>query len=295
MKIFDILTSPWAIVPEKLFEIQEIYATHLRGEKIDIKAVEAAINKPLENDPKPYQIMGDIALFQIHGVIAKRMNMFTQISGGISTQMLANDIMEAITDPDIKGIVLDVDSPGGTVDGTEDLANVIFNARGRKPIVAWSDGMIASAAYWIASATDSVYISGETPTIGSIGVVATHVDYSEYEKRQGIKTTEVYAGKYKRIASEYKPLSKEGRESIQDRVDYIYSLFVDAVARNRGTDPETVQQTMADGQLFMGQQAINAGLVDGVSTFDEILNRVVPAMSATTARDNFCANLERRL
>ena len=250
MKIFDILTSPWAIVPESLFEIQEIYSTHLRGEKIDIKAVEAAIGKPLDNEQKPYEVHNNTAIIPVHGIIAKRMNLFSQISGGVSTQKLGNDLMEAIRDSDINAIVLDVDSPGGTVDGTEDAANLIRAARHKKPIVAWTDGMIASAAYWIASAAEKVYISGKTPTVGSIGVVATHVDYSEYEKRQGIKTTEVYAGKYKRIATEHKPLSKDGLKSIQDRVDYFYSLFVDAVAENRGKTPEAVQKNMADGRMF---------------------------------------------
>jgi signal peptide peptidase SppA len=295
MKIFDILTSPWAIIPDNLLEIQEIYATHLRGEKIDIKAVEAAIGKPLDNEQKPYEVHNNIAVIPVQGVIAKRMNLFSQISGGVSTQKLGNDLMEAIRDPDIDAILLDVDSPGGTVDGTEDAANLILAARHKKPIVAWTDGMMASAAYWIGSAAEKVYISGKTPTVGSIGVVATHVDYSEYEKRQGIKTTEVYAGKYKRIASEHKPLSKEGLKSIQDRVDYFYSLFVDAVAENRDVSAETVQSGMADGQLFIGQQAINAGLVDGVSTFDDLLNTRIPSMVEEREADQELLTFERSL
>ena len=295
MNVLQVLTSPWAIIPDNLFEIQEIYATHLRGEKIDIKAVELAIGEPLNNEQKPYEVHNKIAVIPIHGVIAKRMNLFSQISGGTSTQKLGNDLMEAIRDPDIEAILLDVDSPGGTVDGTEDAANLILAARHKKPTVAWTDGMMASAAYWIGSAAEKVYISGKTPTVGSIGVVATHVDYSEYEKREGIKTTEVYAGKYKRIASEHKPLSKEGLQSIQDRVDYFYSLFVDAVAENRGVSAETVQSDMADGQLYIGQQAINAGLVDGVSTFDRLISDVIPQMVEVSGRNNFFEALEGRL
>jgi len=278
MRIFDILTSPWAIVPDKLQEIQEIYATHLRGEKIDIKAVEAMIGKPLNNEREPYQIINDVAVIPIHGIIAKRMNLFSQISGGVSTQILAGDIKDAIADPAIKGLLLDVDSPGGTVDGTEELAQVIFKAREEKPIVTYTDGMMASAALWIGSAAHKAYISGDTVSVGSIGVVASHVDYSEMEKREGVKTTEIYAGKFKRIASQYEPLSPEGRASIQESVDYIYSVFVETVAKHRGVSTETVLSDMAEGRQFIGRQAITAGLVDGVSTFDRLIHSTLPAM-----------------
>jgi signal peptide peptidase SppA len=207
MRIIDVLTSPWAIVPEKLFEIQEIYRTHLRGDKIDIEAIEAQTGKPLDNKKERYQIVNDTAIIPIQGVIAKKMNLFTQISGGASTHLVGRDIKEALADDSIKSILLDIDSPGGTVDGTQELGDIVFAGRDKKPIIAYSDGMIASAAYWIGSAADKIYISGDTIDIGSIGVVASHVDYSEWEKKVGIKTTEIYAGKYKRIASDTKPLS----------------------------------------------------------------------------------------
>jgi len=295
MNILDVLNNPWAIEPEKLFEIKNIYATHLRGGTPDIQAIEAALGKPLENERKPYQVINENAVIQAHGVIAKRMNLFSRISGGVSTQILGNDFMEAVRDPNIQAIILDIDSPGGTVDGTEDLANLISAARHKKPVVAWSDGLMASAAYWIGSAAEKIYISGETPAVGSIGVVATHVDYSEYEKRQGVKTTEIYAGKYKRLVSEYKPLSKEGKASLQDRVDYFYSLFVNAVAENRGVSSDMVQENMADGRVFIGRQAVTAGLVDAISTFDNLINSIIPAMVEATKTDHEFLTLERSL
>jgi signal peptide peptidase SppA len=280
MRIIDVLTSPWAIVPEKLFEIQEIYRTHLRGDKIDIEAIEAQTGKPLDNKKERYQIVNDTAIIPIQGVIAKKMNLFTQISGGASTHLVGRDIKEALADDSIKSILLDIDSPGGTVDGTQELGDIVFAGRDKKPIIAYSDGMIASAAYWIGSAADKIYISGDTIDIGSIGVVASHVDYSEWEKKVGIKTTEIYAGKYKRIASDTKPLSKEGKQYIQDQVDYLYSIFVDQVAKNRGVSSEKVLKDMADGRIFIGKQAITAGLVDGVSTLDRLINTVLPVLQA---------------
>ena len=271
MRVIDILTSPWAIVPEKLNEIVSIYDTHLRGDKIDIKALEAKIGQPLQREEQGYETVDGVAIIPIDGVISKKMNLFTRISGGASTQLVARDLRAALADPDVASIVLHIDSPGGAVDGTADLAGAVFAARGKKPIVALADGLMASAAYWIGSAADKIYITGETTTVGSIGVVATHVDMSRYEEKIGVKTTEVYAGKYKRIASSYKPLSDEGRRSIQDHVDYLYSVFVGAVAKHRGVSEDAVLKDMADGRLFVGQQAVEAGLVDGVATLDSLI------------------------
>lgn len=266
MRVIDILTSPWAIMPDKLLEIKAIYETHLRGEKIDIKGLEARLGEPLQPEEQGYEVIDRVALIPIDGVIAKKMNLFSRISGGASTQLIERDLREALADPGVDSIVLDIDSPGGSVDGTGELAEVVHAARAQKPIVAFADGTMASAAYWIGSAAQAVYLSGATAQIGSIGVVATHVDVSRAQDRVGVKTTEIYAGKFKRIASAYAPLSNEGRQSIQDHVDYIYSIFVGAVAQQRGVDEETVLENMADGRIFVGQQAITAGLVDGVST-----------------------------
>ncbi len=270
MKLLDILTSPWAIVPEKYAEIQEIYFTHLRGEKIKVKEVEARIGRRLENEEQGYQLVNGVGIVPINGVIAKRMNMFQEISGGASCELIARDFREAMNDRKVKAVLLDIDSPGGTVDGTQDLAKMIFEHRGQKPIAAFTDGQMASAAYWIGAAADEIFISGDTPQVGSIGVVASHVDVSKAEESRGIKTTEIYAGKYKRIASRYAPLSEEGKATLQDMVDYLYEVFVDDVAKFRGVSQEDALK-MADGKLFMGKRAQKAGLVDGIKTFDQVI------------------------
>lgn len=274
MRLIDIVCGPWAITPEMLMEIQGIYATHVRGEKINIPDVEAKLGRKLDNRYETFQVVDGIAIIPVDGVIAKRMNLFSQISGGASTELIKRDIEQALNDPAIKGIILNVDSPGGTVDGTSELADFIFNSRGQKPIVAFSDGMVCSAAYWIASAAEGLYISGDTNLIGSIGVVAAHRDLSKREEQWGVRTTEITAGKYKRIASQYAPLTEEGRADIQEKVDYLYAAFVGDVARNRGTSVEDVVSRMADGRVFTGKQSITAGLVDGVSTLDDLIDQL---------------------
>lgn len=271
MRVIDVLTSPWAIMPEKLVEISGVYATHLKGDKIDIKGLEAKIGKPLDNREQGYQLIGSTAIVPVYGVIAKKMNLFQAVSGGASTEMLARDIGDALADDSVESIILDVDSPGGSVDGTEDIAKIIYESRGKKPIIALANGVMASAAYWIGAAADKVYIANKTTAVGSIGVVATHGDYSEANARDGVKITEITAGKYKRIPSENEPLTKEGRAVMQDRVDYIYSVFVEDVAKFKNVSVKTVIDDMADGRVFLGQQAIDAGLVDGISTLEGLI------------------------
>ena len=271
MRLMDVMTAPWAIQPDMLREIRGIYETHLCGDKIDLAGVEARLGQPLQNEEQGFEVVDGVAIVPIHGVIAKRMNMFSRISGGASTQLVERDIRDAIADPSVNAIVLDIDSPGGTVDGTSELADAVFNLRGEKPIVAFANGLMASAAYYIGAAADGIYVSGEQAIVGSIGVVSTHIDVSGAEEKEGVKTTEIFAGKFKRIDSAYKPLSEAGLEYIQAGVDYMYSVFVTDVAKFRGVSVDTVLEDMADGRIFIGQQAVDAGLVDGISTLDSLI------------------------
>jgi signal peptide peptidase SppA len=273
MKILDVLNSPWAIVPDKLAEITEIYGRHLRGEKIDIAAIEAKLGKPLASQPRGYTVAeGGVAVLPVEGVLAKRMNLMMDISGGTSLQYLARDLAKALADASVQSVILAIDSPGGTVDGTLELGRMVMDARaGAKPVVAWVDGNMMSGAYWIGSAADAVYIGANSDQIGSIGVAMQHVDYSGMDAQAGIRRTDIYAGKYKRMGSSAAPLSEEGRAYLQDQVDYIYSLFVDAVATQRGVSSDQVLSDMADGRIFIGRQAIQAGLVDGASTLDALV------------------------
>ncbi len=271
MKLLDIMNGAWAIQPDKLAEIQDIYARHLKGEKIDLAGIEARIGRPLKNGEQGYDVVNGVAIIPVVGVIGKRMNLFMDISGGVSTELAARDFKSALDDSEVESILFEVDSPGGTVDGTSELAQMIHAAREEKPIVTWANGLMASAGYWIGSAAHQVYNSSDTTVVGSIGVVTRHIDYSKMDKEMGIKRTYLYAGKYKVVGADNKPLSKDDAEIIQAELDYLYSIFVDAVAKHRGVDVSTVLDDMADGRIFTGQQAIDAGLVDGVATLDDLI------------------------
>ena len=146
MNLLNIVGGHWAIEPAKLIEISDIYTTHVRGEKIDLAAVEAKLGRPLQNGTQQadYTVQDGVAIISIDGVIAKRMNMLTNISGGTSSQLIAQALQNALTDPSAHSVILAIDSPGGTVDGTETLAAAIYAARqSGKPIVTIEEDALA--------------------------------------------------------------------------------------------------------------------------------------------------------
>lgn len=286
MTLLDLIMSPWAIEPDKLREIQAIYATHMRGEKIDIAAIEARLNRPLASDQQEYTIQpGGVALLQLAGVMAPKANLFMRVSGGISTQLATQQLESAAADPRVRSIVLAMDTPGGNVIGVPEFAQAIAELAAEKPLVVHSSEQLASAGYWAGSAANAIYISGPVVTAGSIGVV---VDRS-YNPNSSTQQEHITAGRYKRISKANEPLSEEARAIVQADVDYVYTLFVDAVAANRGVTSGQVLEHMADGRVFRGQQAIDAGLVDGVSTLDALVESMAtdPAKYSTRRKAVF--------
>lgn len=285
MTVLDVLNAPWAILPNRLEEIQAIYAARSRGEELDIAAIEARIGRPLGADQQQgYEVRNGAALIPLHGVLAQRMNLMTNMSGGTSTELFARDVQAAAADPTVKAIILLADTPGGTVAGTQAAAAVVAAVRGIKPIATLVQDLMASAGLWIGSATDLTALASGTAQAGSLGVVSTHVDVSQRELAMGVKTTEIVAGKFKRAASQYGPLTETGQKVIQDQVDYLYSLFVNDFANYRGVSVDRVLNDMADGRMFIGQQAIDAGLADQISSLDMLIAQLTATPGASSGR-----------
>ena len=277
MKLLDLLNSPWAIQPEKLHEILAIYAARVHGEEPDLQAIEARLGRPLSSEQQDYTLRdGGVAVLGIDGVIAPKANMLTQISGGASASVAQLQLESALADPRVNAVVLAIDSPGGSIFGTPELAAAVHELAAIKPIVAVSDGMLASAAYWIGSAANAVYLSGPTVHAGSIGVIMAH----EFNPRSQGQVTQITAGRYKAAGSANAPLTEEAKAYLQAPAHHIYTLLVDAVAQHRGTSSAQVLATMADGRVFVGQQAIDAGLADGFMSVDA----AVEALATDPAR-----------
>lgn len=276
MTLIDMIQDKaWALHPGKLSEINAFLENRLQNPNYsaaeDIKVLMASNDG--EEEESPYRVVNGVAIISAIGTVSKRFNMFMKISGGVSTEMLKRNIAMAVEDPKIRGIVIDVESPGGAVDGTKELSDFIFESRAKKPIVAYANGLMASAGYWFGSAAHAI-VTNETAIVGSIGVALTHYDLSARDKAMGVVRTEIYAGRFKRLASSEKPLTDEGREYLQGMVDQIFSIFVEAVSRNRGISQEQAL-AFCNGKEFIGKEALENGLVDRLGTLQTAIDLVL--------------------
>lgn len=262
--------TPWAILPAKLAELQEIVMRHVSGEKLDAEEVQARIHGAAR---PPERRVDNVAVLPLFGTIFPRANMMTEYSGGTSAEHFGAQLSRLLDDPTIDAIVLDVESPGGQVGGIGELSKKIFEARGRKPIVAVANHFMASAAYWIASAADELVVS-PSGEVGSIGVFAVHQDISEALAQAGVKMSIIKEGKYKAEANPFQPLSDEARDAIQERVSEIYNTFVESVARNRGVEPAAVRNGFGEGRMVGAYQAVSLGMADRVGTLAETIERL---------------------
>lgn len=265
--------TPWAILPRHLVMLNEIVVRHVSGEKLDAEEVQTRIHGAAAR-PTANRRMAAVAVLPLFGTIFPRANLMTQMSGATSAEKFGKEFAALLQDPEVSSIIIDVDSPGGQVDGIEELANQIFDARGQKPVVAVVDHLMASAAYWIGTAAEEVVISpsGEA---GSIGVFAVHQDVSAALERQGIKVNLISAGKYKTEGNPYEPLAEEARGAIQSRVSEYYDAFVNAIARNRGTSSEAVRNGFGEGRVVGARQAVALGMADRVGTLEETIDRLL--------------------
>lgn len=245
-------STAWAIMPEKLEQIRLVVLQHLAGNNIAIQP-----------DATSTYITDSVAVIPITGTMTKRAYGLSAMSGVRTMGNIRADIQEAIANPNISGIVLDIDSPGGTVDGTKELADFIATAKQTKPIVAYANGCTASAAYWIASNCSSI-VAYDTTQVGSIGVVVEHTDYSKAAEEAGVKKTYIYRGKYKTAGNSFEPLNDESQAHIQARVDTYYGMFVDAICEARSLDKETALETIATGETFIAAEALKLGLIDSI-------------------------------
>lgn len=218
-----------------------------------------------------------IAVIPIHGTLVRRTVGLEAESGLTSYAGLAAQLDAALASPEVAAILLDIDSPGGESGGVFDLADRIRAASQIKPVWAVANDMAFSAAYALASAASKVFVS-RTGGVGSIGVIAMHVDQSEKDVQDGVRYTAVFAGDRKNDLNPHEPISSEAHAFLKAEVNRIYGLFVETVARNRGIDPSTVRDTEAG--LFFGQAAVAIGLADAIGTFDDALGQLLESVSS---------------
>lgn len=289
-----ILAHPWAIMPDRLEAMVEVVSRRFDGIRLDRAEIDSIKGERVYNgtlnyfssdgSPSAYDATaqnsnsggpGLIAVINVMGVIAQHASQVDDVSGagGTSTERVANSFRAAISDPSVKAIILNVDSPGGNVNGVQALADEIFKARGTKPVIAQANSLIASAAYWIASQADEIVMTPGA-NVGSIGVYGLHKDVSAAAAAEGVKFTFVSAGKYKVEGNPYEPLTDEAKAAMQDPVDAYYSDFVGAVARGRGVAANDVINGFGEGRVVKDKQAVKMGMADRIGTLDETIKRV---------------------
>ncbi|PMS19190.1 peptidase S49 [Trinickia dabaoshanensis] len=270
--IAELIAGPWAIVPNRLQFVRAALEASAAGHGLDSTphariygAISARNCRPTGN--------GAIAVLPLYGVLAQRTDARGEALGFVSLWRFTQAFRAALADDSVGGILLDIDSPGGSVYGVAEVAEEICRARERKPIFAIANSLAAAGAYWLASAASEVYVTsgGE---VGSIGIVAAHQNLSRSLERAGISTTLIKAGNYKTESSPFAPLNADARQHIQSRVNEYHRMFVDAVAKHRGVTASMVHQGYGQGRVLDAQTAKHEGMVDGVTTLDEVVRRL---------------------
>ncbi|HXT31367.1 MAG TPA: S49 family peptidase [Vicinamibacterales bacterium] len=262
--------TPWAIEREKLDAIMAFLALKASGADID----PTAAGVKMQGAPGGVRRAGAVAVIPIMGTIAHRASWLEGASGGTSTETIAAMLRAALEDPSVASIVLDVNSPGGSVSGVPELAAEIRAAREEKKIVAIANASAASAAYWLASQASEFWV---TPSgkVGSIGVFAAHEDISKALEQEGVNVTLVHAGKHKVEANPFGPLSEDARAAIQADVDAYYGMFTRDVAKGRGVSAAAVKSGFGEGRMVVADRAVAEKMADRVGTLDELLTKLV--------------------
>lgn len=266
-----VFATPLMISRAKLDVIVGIIAPRLQGESLPPAAPAAARGIDIG--------AGGIAVIPITGTLVRRAVGLEAQSGLTSYAVIAEQVQQAVADPSVRAIILDLDSPGGEAGGVFDLADQIYAARQAKPVWAVANEDAFSAAYALAASAQRLYVT-RTGGVGSIGVIAMHLDQSQADTDEGLKYSPIFAGAHKNDYSPHEPLADPARASLQAEVDRVYGLFVEGVARGRNLSAEAVRATEA--ALFFGENGVAAGLADKIGTFEDALADLTASLSSST-------------
>lgn len=284
--IAEFLATPWALMPERLNAVATVLARWSRNVAAsDEVLATVATDRAMRDARRQATTMasgGGIAVLPLYGVVTQRGNMIDDVSGpgSVSTQQFAATLRQALADETVSQILIDIDSPGGSVYGVSELADEIVSARAQKPVIAIANSLAASAAYWIGCSASELYVTpgGE---VGSIGVWQAHFDYSQALAAEGVTPTLISAGKYKVEGNPYAPLGEEAQGFMQSRVDDYYAAFTKSVARGRGVPIAQVREGMGQGRVLGADAALAQSMVDGVATFDDVIRKMRRDAKAT--------------
>jgi len=273
-------SNAWAITDGKIRDIEAMLQRHSAGVSLPDHKIQEIVD---QNDTASFEGLsdfdqitsggylrkGDTAYVPIHGTIVSRAGFIAKASGAVSPQAVQERLRSAAADEEVERIVLDIDSPGGTVAGTIPTANTVARVAEDKEVVAVGENMIASAAYWIGSHADRLIV-GEGAQVGSIGVIAVHRDHTGKLEEEGIESTIVRVQGDKALGHPEEAFSDEAREVWEERLKGYYDLFTEAVARSMGI-PEDDLRSEIGSRSYMGRDAVEAGLADQIGSLAAVL------------------------
>ena len=281
-----LVDSPWAIQREAFETIVAIAERELNDPSF-AQAMHMDPGEPHERTSY-MNIRDRVGLIEVSGPLFRRANLFSDVSGATSTELLAQDLREALRDSGVREVILQINSPGGEVSGIDELAELIQAVSKEKRVTAHVSGLGASAAYWLASAAHEI-VATPSSMLGSIGAVLSLRDYSERDEKRGIRKFEFVSSVSPNKNPD--PDTAEGRDQIQKMVDDLGAVFVQTVARYRGVTTDHVLENYGQGAVLIGQEAVEAGMADRIATLESVIaeaeRRANPTRTYTNPRANY--------
>lgn len=277
MDIFDI--KLWAGTEQSL----SLYLLQLQGLVSDGKLLEMMMKGPsnqayggegesAKRPPRLLKVSGGVATIRIAGSLNNSDSWINEYIRAVGYPEIREAVVHAAQDASVKAIVLDIASGGGAVNGLADTGDLIASVDKIKPVTAFSDGAMMSAAYWLGASARHITISRNAEA-GSVGVLAVQQEITKLLEKAGVTPTIFRSGKYKALGHPMEPLSELGREEIQASVDYSAGIFTQHVADRRGVSYQIAESKMGQGRVFPGERALEAGLVDAIGTFDDVIGK----------------------
>ena len=270
----------WAIEPDYLKAISK-------------ESLSTRSEKPLSNS-RSVSIRDGTAIIPIHGVITARTTLFSLFAGGTSLEDLAKDFSEALNSNEVTSILLDIDSPGGVAVGPFEMAEMIFKVRSdksqRKPIYSYIGRNGSSAAYWLASATEKIFVN-PSALVGSIGVVTT-IPVQEQPDMDGYKNIEIVSSNANLKRPD--PKTKEGLAEIRRELEDLEATFIESIAKYRSITPEIIKADFGGGGVVIGKEAVKRNMADALGTYEEVLDLLNKQNQSITINNQIMSNKENQ-
>lgn len=256
---------------------------------LDIKAY-AGMDDGEDTQPRLLTKQGNVGVVSVRGPLVPSAPWYAKYVGMTGYDEIRQALVAAANDPEIGAILLDVNSGGGAVAGVTDVAELISNIDAKvKPVQTFSDGMIASAALWIGSSGRSLQI-GKVTEAGSIGVLTVHKEMTKALEQAGITATVLRSAEYKALGNPMEPLSDKAKTEILGQLKHLDAMFNAHMADSRGYTEDMAREKFGNGRVFIGQQAVDVGLVDAVSNFDSVVSAIQGAIDSEKQRSQYGGN-----